>query len=660
MNKQWFKLSRIKMLYLFIGCVLLEVLVFNGKAIFSANATNQHLDYSRDNNNIYLSGMEGAPGYLYVGVNALSENGTSVPVTIRINIQDQGQSEFYELPEVTIYPMIEKSKYLAIYSYGEVEELNITFETDTVADIQIEDIIYDARVPWFVSEVRIAVVFAVLCMVWCLRPASAIYSLKWSETQKRVAVGALITVNTLIFLFLVRSNPAFLNPVWPYHQQYHQLAVAISQGEVSVDVASEETLAALSALENPYDPVERMNTVLDAGNVWDTCYYEGEFYVYFGVVPVLLFYLPYYLISGSAFPTWLGVFIVGVGVVGGMYYLLDRIRQRWFPNSSYTTYLLLAVISSNGLNVSCAMLRADFYYLPVLMALSFVLWGLGLMISAADSWEKGGKHVNLKIAAGALCMALTAGCRPQFLVGSVLLIPLFWPFVKKKSDAKQVAVRVLCAAVPYIAVAAGLMFYNYIRFGSVFDFGANYNLTTNDMTQRGFNQGRLPDGIFMYLFQPISCKLTFPFAEVTSFDSVYMGNTIRDWTFGGAFWTRPILLAVFAVFLVKKELKQKGLYGFTILCMFMSFVVVVADTEMSGILNRYYTDFLWLLMIPSVIILLQLLEKSKGAGVWKALTCLVIIAGAWSIFYELGIAFRGSELIRDNAHRYYLIKSLFQ
>jgi len=647
-----------KIVLFLVVCILLEVFIFNRKAILSFHATNQCLDYS-GSDNIFVAGMEGKPGYLYVGVDAVTANGTSVPVTIRISIQDQGQSDFYELPEVTIYPLIEKSKYLALYSYGEVEGMSIAFETEPDAEIQIQDIIYDAKVPWFISGVRIVFLFGILCMAWCLRPVSAIYSMVWTKKWKRLAVGKLITVNMLLFLFLVRSNPAFLNPIWPYHQQYHQLAVALSQGDVTINVASEETLTALRELENPYDPDLRMDSVPGAGNVWDTCYYEGKFYVYFGIVPVLVFYLPYYLLSGSAFPTWLGVFLTGVGVIGGVYYLLGWIRRKWFPNISYTIYLLLAVISSNCLNLSCAMLRADFYYLPVLMALCFSVWGLGVLISAADSWEKEGKRTNMKLAAGALCMALTAGCRPQFLVGSFLIIPLFGPLIKKELHVKQLVMRILSVVLPYIVVAAGLMFYNYIRFGSVFDFGANYNLTTNDMTQRGFHLGRLPDGIFMYLFQPISCKLVFPFAEVTAFASEYMGNTIREWTFGGAFWTRPVLLAVFAVYAVKKELIKKKLYNFTLLSIGMSFIVVIADTEMAGILNRYYTDFLWLLMIPALIVLLQLLENSEKTALQKALICCILIAGAWSVLYEVAIAFRGSELIRDNAHRYYLIKSLF-
>ena len=31
--------------------------------------------------------------------------------------------------------------------------------------------------------------------------------------------------------------------------------------------------------------------------LWDTAYYNGKFYVYFGILPLLIFFLPYYAIT---------------------------------------------------------------------------------------------------------------------------------------------------------------------------------------------------------------------------------------------------------------------------------------------------------------------------------------------------------------------------
>ncbi len=650
-----------KAVLIFVISILLEVLVFNFRALCSLTASHQPLEYMMDGNTLYATGMNGEPGCIYVGVNSYNEDGQQLPVGIKVELQDEGNFQYYALTQLTIYPVIEKSKYLQIHSYGEVKAMRITFDVDAATTLHMTDLIFDARVPWFLSVPRMLAVFGMLCAILCLRPGSGIYRWSWRRLQKRGAIAVLILINSMVFLMLVRSNPAFLQPVWPYHQQYHQLAVSLTQGKVSIDVGSEEMVAELKTLQNPYDYHLRQQMSTNSSQVWDTCYYQGNFYVYFGIVPVLLFYLPYYLIFQGAFPTWLGVFLAGVGIISGVYYLLEQIRRRWFPETPYVCYLLLALIGGNSLNLYCAMLHADFYYLPILLALCFTVWGLGIVLSVANDWNcgKSGK-LNGKLAIGALCLALTAGCRPQFLVGSFLILPILIPLFIRDRKEKGILKRFIALAFPYLIVAASLMFYNYIRFGSVFDFGANYNLTTNDMTHRGMNLGRVPDGVFMYLFQPISFKLNFPFAEVVPFYSEYLGGTIRDWTFGGVLWTHPILWALLGLVVVRRELREKKLYGFTLLSICMAFVVVFADTQMAGILNRYTTDFLWLLMIPALIVLLQLLEKYKNADCCKWILCFLLIAGAWGIFYELAMAFRGSGIMNDNIHRYYIIKSFFQ
>lgn len=653
-----------KIVMFFAASLLLELILFNHRAIFSLTAADQPLEMIRQGNVFYAFGMDGDPNYIYIGIENYTEDGIPQTVSFTLAIQDEGNADYYDVAELTLYSPIEKSKYLRLHSYGAVNGIRITVNAHSAETTQITEVIYDAKVPWFISVPRILILFAVFCLVWSLRPSSGLYAWKWEKWQKRLAVSILLLANIGGFWVLVRSNPAFLHPVWPYHQQYHQLAVALSQGHVNISAGNEEILQALKSLDNPYDYELRMRTVPGADSVWDTCYYNGKFYVYFGIVPVLLLYLPWYLIFQEAFPTWLGVFLAGGGIVSGVYYLLGKIRRRWFPDSPYAWYLILSVIMGNHLNLVCAMLHADFYYLPILFALCFSVWGIGLMISAAESWKEKPGHVTFKLAAGALCLALTAGCRPQFLVGSFLIIPILFPFfrerLRQKTGNALLLKRLTAIALPYIIVASGLMYYNFVRFGSVVDFGANYNLTTNDMTLRGLELGRLPDGIFMYLFQPVSLRLSFPFAEVTAFYSDYLGQTIRDWTFGGAFWTHAILLSLIAIVAVKKKLQQKGLFGLTIISLGMALLVVVADTEMAGILNRYYTDFLWLLMLAVVIVLFQMLEHCRGKKAYTWVLVFILLTGAWGIFYELGTAFRGSGIMNDNIHRYYMMKAFFQ
>lgn len=81
---------------------------------------------------------------------------------------------------------------------------------------------------------------------------------------------------------------------------------------------------------------------------------------------------------------------------------------------------------------------------------------------------------------------------------------------------------------PFLVVAAAVMVYNFARFGSPLDFGANYNLTTNDMTHRGFHADRIPFGLYAYLFQPPALGSQFPFMHQTYMDPAYQGVTIYE------------------------------------------------------------------------------------------------------------------------------------
>ena len=73
------------------------------------------------------------------------------------------------------------------------------------------------------------------------------------------------------------------------------LTHAFANGTLYLDGDVDERL--LSA-ENPYDRAERKDLGIGSYR-WDYAYYDGKIYVYFGVAPVILMYLPYYLITGT-------------------------------------------------------------------------------------------------------------------------------------------------------------------------------------------------------------------------------------------------------------------------------------------------------------------------------------------------------------------------
>ena len=78
------------------------------------------------------------------------------------------------------------------------------------------------------------------------------------------------------------------------YQQYGALAHSLLNGRLDLEA---DPPAALLALENPYDAGARDAAQLNDIH-WDHDFYNGRYYVYFGIVPCLLFQLPFEALTG--------------------------------------------------------------------------------------------------------------------------------------------------------------------------------------------------------------------------------------------------------------------------------------------------------------------------------------------------------------------------
>lgn len=676
------KLSR-QFVIILILSLLIELCFFNRHAILSRISGNEPVslaystrfdnqDYYKDTDYYYLGinevvtiklyGAREEMDYIHADISLLNTSMNPTTAEAYITITDEGNQRSYSTPSVNITETLPLSKYLSAYSYGEVDELEITISTTEPMLIKINGITNHARVPFNILLPRILLLFAVLFILWNIRPSSPVYKLKPSVKARKSVVYSVIAVNLLVFLLLMLLNEAFFPAGWTHHQQYHKLAVAITEGHVNIHTGFE---GVVSSLDNPYDNIQRNYALQEyAYSVWDMAFYDGNFYVYFGVVPVFLFYLPYYLITGDAFPTAVGILISSFAILVGAFYFMRQLINNYFKKTPFALYIIFSLILGNSIGTVPILLRPDFYSLPIVCALAFTIWGLGIWMSAASLWrthQATNRQINLRLFIGSLFMALVAGCRPQFLVGSFFVffilghcIVLEW-----KDDKIKLIKRALIAVIPYVVVAVCLMYYNYIRFDSPFDFGANYNLTTNDMTHRGFNLGRIPDGLYAYLFQFPNISLRFPFVMPTEFDSVYMGKTIKETMFGGVFFTHCLLLVLPAYAFIRKELKNKRLSGLCVISMIFALIVVVADTQMAGILNRYYYDFLWLLIIPAIIILLQLYELASSVRMQRSILLFTVTAAVVCLFMDLFIGFQATSLPSYDETLYRTIQAFF-
>lgn len=592
-------------------------------------------------------------------------------LTVKVQFTDEAHRTYFDsteytvgVPSASVATNNDQSEYIKLSTTGLVSNLKIEVTGKDVSyPIKLSDICVNARYPFDFNLTRFLTVAGLLALIFIFRPRSAIYRIGIVDEPRKskVAIVVAVVVEVLLaanFLFFGSNlvgvaTSSYNEGSWDGHslantfevggdnaQQYADLAKAMAHGQLYLE---EEPPQWLQDMNDPYDKGARDEAEKATGDpyLFDVAYRDGHYYVYFGVVPVLLFYLPFYLVTGTGFPTAIGVLVSVIAFILGCSALLDRFARYHFKRVNLGLYLLLQIPLTGCCGLLYLLKFPTFYSLPIALGLAFSVWGLYLWMRGRASKCPEGWYL-----AGSLCMALVAGCRPQLLVLSLVAFPLFWRrYVTDRRILTHRGMReFLCLIAPYLVVAIGLMAYNYARFGSPLDFGANYNLTVNDMTKRGWNVGRLAPALFSYFLQPPSVTGVFPFIQSAPFETTYMGQTIKEATFGGILACLPVLwILPFAKRILQMRFRQRAtrtIAGVIIMLLLGGVIVALVDAEMAGILQRYYADFSFMFLAAAVLLAFivneNVREHSQTADILMKVLLVIV---ALSVLYSTLLCF---------------------
>lgn len=434
--------------------------------------------------------------------------------------------------------------------------------------------------------------------------------------------------------------------------QYALLGHALIEGKTTLDLPVADGLA---SLDNPYDYDARVELGRATGEkiFWDHAYYEGAYYSYFGVIPAIVLYMPYELITGELLNTSYAVAFLGVCFIISSSIMVVCLSRRFFvPGSSTAAVMAGIAIVFAGCNVMYLGFVPRFYSVPILMSLVFTFIGIAFWIRARRS--DNGIHAEgclskSRLFLGSLCMACNLGCRPQFALAWLLAFPLFWREIAKTRMlfSKKGLTETLCGVLPFLLISMPLFAYNYARFGSALDFGSSYNLTGFDMTTYNQTWGTTLLVLYCFILQPISLSSAFPFLNVV------------DWTWPFSLLHADplqmilLLLPVVAllVYLGLKlvgAMKAKaaesmafrralGFIAVLLIAALIAFATYIGSFDSLGAFVRaafrfaphepMFGGYLWL--VPSSLLVL-LLPKAKsvlkGAGLWSCCWLMLILA----------------------------------
>ena len=560
--------------------------------------------------------------------------------------------------------MSTQSEFINLNTAGYVGSLRIEITGDEVSfPIKLKTVTVNAHHPFAFSWPRFSLAFGVLLLAFMFRPRSSVYRINMVANPVKSKAGIIAAVAVEIalvstFLFYGSNLVGVATSTYNYGswdgksvvnafevggenaQQYAELARAMAHGQLYLD---EEPPDWLKSMDDPYDKSARDELQKETGEpyLFDVAYYDGHYYVYFGVVPVLLFYLPFYLATGANFPTAIGVLVMAIAFILGCSALLDRFARYHFKRVSLGVYLLLQI----PLVMCCGMLYLvkfpTFYSLPIMCGLAFSVWGL-------YCWMRGrlSKHACAWFMLGSFCMALVADA------GRSSSCSRSWRFRCSGEPTSPSVAPSRVRACASLRVCSRRTWWSRreswrttTRASALFtDFGANYNLTVNDMTKRGMNVGRLAPAFFAYFLQPPNVTGVFPFIEPAQFDTTYMGQTIKEVTFGGIFACLPVLWALpftgRVLALRRSQRSTRTIFGVIVVLLVAGVAVALLDAELAGILQRYYADFSFMFLAASVLLLFIVNENLReGSSARDVFVKVLVVLVGLSLLYSALVCF---------------------
>lgn len=298
----------------------------------------------------------------------------------------------------------------------------------------------------------------------------------------------------------------------PQRDHYNLLVAGFLKGQLSLDA---EVPPEFLKAANPYDPAQRPAVAA----IHDASLYKGRYYIYFGPAPALAILLPYRALTGQAMPLGAALTVIcGAGFACSLLLLL-WMRRDWFPFAG-TLPTAAAGLSLGFLSFAPILIRRHaMYEFAIAGGYAFGMAALLFLYRALRdaAWRR------TSLAFSSLCLGLAFCSRPVFVLAPAVLLLALWHFWREagRPSPFRSGFRGLlaAAALPLGGVCALMALYNYLRFGSVTEFGVTYILSgVYEAKVPHFGLNYVPYNLSAFLFHPPELDRYFPFLHAGPID----------------------------------------------------------------------------------------------------------------------------------------------
>ena len=455
--------------------------------------------------------------------------------------------------------------------------------------------------------------------------------MKWRQTAVFLVVSALAGC---YYEWGVRATGTEF--LWHHNDltgYYNYLTRGFTEGHLYLPVEPDPRLL---ALPDPLDP----NAGNDLPKLFDAVLYNRHYYLYHGVGPAVMLFLPWRLISGNDLPEGFALFVFGFGgylfAAGTLLLLLRKAGVEVKPWVLGLMLLALAFCQS----VPFLLSRVWVYEIAIGGGYFCVAAGLYFLARSLES-----QRVVWPAAAG-LMLTMAVACRPH--LGIVTGLGLI-------AAAFALRRRVVAFVVPMVIVGVAIGIYNFERFGSPFDFGLHYQLTGAYQGVLHLRAENVLPGLYYMLFTRPEFTNIFPWVLIpwpprsVPRPPLYFVEPIV-----GALFLAPFVpMAFVALFL-----RLLGALRWVVVLSGGAIVCFLITTGLST--QRYEVDFLPLLGLAAMAAFGVCIARTKGVA-RIGLSCGLAASVVFGLVVNLAMGIAGpyDDLMKNKPARYVAIAKWF-
>lgn len=568
---------------------------------------------------------------------------------LRFEANDAGHRRTLKMPQVSVQGHVSQSQWIRLHLAGATTRFTIRVMSPVGATIHLGSLpVLNSPRPFIINPVRVSIYALMLLLTiviprirrdWRVQAAGNTYLAYWViAVFLGVAFTAGVTLATRPWQSLAMSS-------WAPDYEYQWMAQSLIKGRPTIDYP---VAPALRDLTNPYDDKHRILTLRALGQsyLFDFAFFDNKYYSYFGVLPCVLFFVPYRLATGTNLAPWtvtLALTVIVAALAANMVRLAFR---RWMPYAPLPLQAMAGFAGACAVQPSMALsFQSNTYAIPIASALALALGAVCLWISASMLPAASRAYWPM-IIVGGVCSGLVIGCRPP-MCAVIFLAPfiLYPSIVERGGDrwftlARSWIVNALAVGLPALAATLPFLWWNWIRFSGPFDFGADYQLTGTDVraTVEAGGAAKLPYMVWQGLLAPASSQDSFPFfkmvADNMDFGGWYQGYYGVEPRAGGMMFWVPLAWTSLAL-LSRRVRRAASLRIQVLICALMVLGVGMLGTEVvvAALAMRYLSDMAYMFVLAGVLGLAAWSAGESPAGADED-----VGAGASNVAFRAGFA----------------------